>query len=90
MSLNEWSERFGHMVNWDHNGNIYVILDRACEKAKSVLLYSLRDFKVSSVCGVVYYLNPIKWKNEKVKILVIPTNDEIEIANQSYNLLSNM
>ena len=53
MSLDEWSERFGHMVNWDHNGNIYVILDRACERAKSALLYSLRDFKVSSVCGVI-------------------------------------
>lgn len=35
-------------------------------------------------------LREIQAENEKVKILVIPTNEEIEIANQSYNLLSNM
>lgn len=35
-------------------------------------------------------LREIQAENEKVKILVIPTNEEIEIANQSYNLLSNL
>jgi hypothetical protein len=55
MSLDEWSDEFGYMVHWDRNGWLYLILDDACEKAKSAL-YSLRDFKVSSVVGHVYYI----------------------------------
>ncbi|MCA0931129.1 acetate kinase [Lutimonas saemankumensis] len=35
-------------------------------------------------------LREIQAENEKVKILVIPTNEEIEIANQSYNLLNRL
>lgn len=58
MSLDEWSDEFGYMVHWDRNGWLYLILDDACEKAKSAL-YSLRDFKVSSVCGVTYYVTRI-------------------------------
>ena len=32
-------------------------------------------------------LREIQAEDSKVKILVIPTNEEIEIANQSFNLL---
>ena len=35
-------------------------------------------------------IREIQAENEKVKILVIPTNEEIEIANQSYQLLTKM
>ena len=32
-------------------------------------------------------LRELNFENSKVKILVIPTNEELEIANQCFNLL---
>ena len=55
-------------------------------------LDKIEDYLIQSDVGIVSAseIREIQSKNAKVKVLVIPTNEEIEIAKQSYQLLNEL
>jgi len=54
MTIDDWTDEFGYTMEWDHNGNFFIVGD--LPEFARVALFKLDDWKVSSVCGDVYYM----------------------------------